>query len=120
MNPIEIGKAIDNYGIAVVTSIILILVVWLVKYLIMHIMGMFKGELKDLHKDSLKNAELNQKSIDMIGRHSKESRANNLKISNILKNLLKSSNGNNPAIKTLISRMDEHEKGDKRKKGKIK
>lgn len=71
---------------------------------------MFKNELKDLHKDSVKNAELNQKSINLLNDHAKESRTSSLKLSGILKNLLKSSNGNNPAINGLIKRMDDMEK----------
>jgi hypothetical protein len=30
------------------------------------IMGLFQNELKDLHKDSSLNAELNRKSVDML------------------------------------------------------
>ena len=30
------------------------------------IMGLFQNELKDLHNDSLMNAELNRKSVDML------------------------------------------------------
>ena len=139
MNPIELGKAIADVGVPVITAVMLILVVGLVWFLIKrqtnredkkeeqriirenkqdeqqkedreYYRGLVTGELKDLHKDSLKNAELNQESINISERHSKESKASNLKISGILKNLLKSSNGNNPAIMNLINRMDEYEK----------
>lgn len=74
MEGIEIGKAISEYGIAIITGIFLVLVCWLVRYLIKEqsknmkdILSMFKVELKALHKDGLKNASLNRKSITMIG-----------------------------------------------------
>lgn len=35
------------------------------------VLGLFKVELKALHKDGLKNASLNRKSISMIGTLSK-------------------------------------------------
>lgn len=74
MEGIEIGKAISEYGIAIVTGIFLVLICWLVRYLIKEqsknnktVLGMFKVELKALHKDGLTNARLNRKSITMIG-----------------------------------------------------
>ena len=74
MPGIEIGKAISEYGISIVTGIFLTLVCWLVRYLIKeqsknmkNVLAMFKEELKTLHKDSLLNARLNRKSITMIG-----------------------------------------------------
>ena len=77
MNPIEIGMAIDNYGIAIVTAIILILVVWLVRYLVkqqtddrVYYRKLVTNDMKALHADSTKNAELNNQTIvlqkDMI------------------------------------------------------
>ena len=74
MEGIEIGKAISEYGIAIVTGIFLVLVCWLVRYLIKEqsknmktVLDLFKVELKALHKDGLKNASLNRRSITMIG-----------------------------------------------------
>jgi len=74
MEGIELGKAISEYGIAIITGIFLVLVCWLIRYLIKEqsknmkdILSMFKVELKALHKDGLKNASLNRKSITMIG-----------------------------------------------------
>ncbi len=74
MNPIELGKAIAEYGIPIVTGICLALIVWLVRYLIKeqsktnkNILSMFKVELKALHKGDLTNARLNRRSITMIG-----------------------------------------------------
>jgi len=71
---IEIGKAISDYGIAIVTGIFLVLICWLVRYLITEqsknmksILSMFKVELKALHKGDATNARLNRKSINMIG-----------------------------------------------------
>lgn len=60
-----IAELINNYGKLGVQGVLVILVAWLVWYLIRSIMGMFKNELKELHKDSLLNAKLNRKSIDM-------------------------------------------------------
>ncbi|MBA7534062.1 hypothetical protein ES705_26308 [subsurface metagenome] len=52
---IEIGKAISDYGIAIVTGIFLVLICWLVRYLITEqsknmksILSMFKVESKTL------------------------------------------------------------------------
>ena len=74
MNPIELGKAIADYGIPIITAICLILICWLVRYLIKEqsrtnksILSMFQIELKALHKGDLANARLNRKSITMIG-----------------------------------------------------
>jgi len=74
MEGIEIGKAISEYGIAIITGIFLVLVCWLVRYLIKEqsknmktVLDLFKVELKALHKDGLKNASLNRRSITMIG-----------------------------------------------------
>jgi len=71
---IELGKAISDYGIAIITGIFLVLVCWLIRYLIKEqsknmkeVLGMVKVELKSLHKDGLKNANLNRKSISMLG-----------------------------------------------------
>lgn len=74
MEGIEIGKAISEYGISIVTGICLVLIVWLVRYLIKEqsktnksILSMFKIELKALHKGDQTNARLTRKSITMIG-----------------------------------------------------
>ena len=74
MEAIELGKAISDYGIGIVTAICLVLIVWLVKYLMKEqsktnksILGMFQKELKSLHRDELTNARLNRKSISMLG-----------------------------------------------------
>lgn len=60
-----IAELINNYGELGVKGVLVILFSWLVWYLIRSIMGMFKNELKVLHKDSLLNARLNRKSIKM-------------------------------------------------------
>ena len=60
-----IGELINNYGKLGVQGVLVILVAWLVWYLVRSVMGMFKNELKVLHKDSLLNARLNRKSIKM-------------------------------------------------------
>jgi len=75
MNPIELGKAMSDYGIAIiVTAVFSVLIFWLVKRLINEqsntnksILSMFKVELKALHKNDITNTRLNRKSITMIG-----------------------------------------------------
>ena len=95
MNPIELGKAIAEVGIPIITAMMLILVVGLVWYLIKrqakredkqdtertkrqdkqneeqkkdreYFRNLLTNEVKDLHKDSLKNADLNNKSIILL------------------------------------------------------
>ena len=94
MNPIELGKAISEYGIPIITAVMLILVVGLVWYLIKRQAkreekfdteraqreerhdkqqdedrkfnrDIMTNELKSLHKDNIKNAELNVKGITL-------------------------------------------------------
>ena len=78
MEGIEIGKAIDTYGIAIITGIFLALICWLVRHLIREqssnmkeILNMSKVELKaiqeSIQKGNSTNARLNRKSITMIG-----------------------------------------------------
>ena len=85
MNPIELGKAISDYGIAIITGIFLVLICWLVRYLIKEqsknmkdIISMSRVELKavgdsmdkmqkTMQKGNSTNARLNRKSITMIG-----------------------------------------------------
>ena len=75
MNPIDVGIAIDDYGIAIVTAIVLILLVWLVKVLVKNIISQQKEErayyrkvltndLSEIHKDNTRNVELNNQSIE--------------------------------------------------------
>ena len=85
MGAIEIGKAIDTYGIAIITGILLALIVWLVRHLIVgqdktmkDIISMSKIEMKaigdtmekmqkTIQKGYSTNSRLNRKSITMIG-----------------------------------------------------
>jgi len=85
MPVIEIGKAIDTYGIAIVTAILLGLIVWLIKHFVTQqdktmkdIISMAKVEMKaigttmekmqkTIQKGNSTNARLNRKSISMIG-----------------------------------------------------
>jgi len=85
MNPIELGKAIDTYGIAIVTAILLGLIVWLIKHFVTQqdktmkdIISMSKVEMKaigdtmekmqkTIQKGYSTNSRLNRKSITMIG-----------------------------------------------------
>jgi len=86
MGEIQIIEAMSKHGVAIVVSaVLLILAIWLIRHYVnqqtedrkvfvkqqeeytTNIMGLFKNELKDLHKDSLLNAKLNRKSITMLG-----------------------------------------------------
>lgn len=60
-----VAEFINNYGKLGVQGVLVILVAWLVWYLVRSIMGMFKNELKELHKDGIINAKLNRRSINM-------------------------------------------------------
>ena len=75
MNPLIVAEAIDTYGIAVVTSIILGLLVWLVKILVKNTISQQKEErayyrklltndLEEIHKDNTLNVQLNNQSIE--------------------------------------------------------
>jgi len=85
MGPIELGKAIDTYGIAIVTAILLGLIVWLIKHFVTQqdktmkdIISIAKVEMKaigdtmekmqkTIQKGNSTNSRLNRKSITMIG-----------------------------------------------------
>lgn len=81
MNPIELGKAIAEVGIPIITAVMLILLVGLVWYLIkrqtkredkhdtiqreerIFYRNLVTNDMKELHQDSVKNAELNTQGI---------------------------------------------------------
>ena len=94
MNPIELGKAIADIGVPVITAIMLILVVGLVWYLIrrqgkredkqdverterqdkhdviqkeerLFYRNLVTNDMKGLHQDSVKNAELNVQGLTL-------------------------------------------------------
>ena len=85
MGAIELGKAIDTYGIAIVTGILLALLVWLVRHFVVgqdktmkDIISMSKVEMKaigntmekmqkTIQKGNSTNSRLNRKSIRMVG-----------------------------------------------------
>ena len=86
MGEIQIIEAMSKHGVSIVVSAILLgLAIWLIRHYVNQqtedrkvfvkqqeedratIMGLFKNELKDLHKDSSINAKLNRKSITMLG-----------------------------------------------------
>ena len=84
MNPIELGKAIADVGVPIITAVMLILVVGLVWYLIkrqtkredkhdviqkeerIFYRNLVTNDLKSLHNDNIKNADLNNQSIVLI------------------------------------------------------
>ena len=81
MNPIELGKAIAEYGTPIITAVMLILVVGLIWYLIkrqskredkhddiqkeerLFYRNLVTNDMKEIHKDNTKNAELNTQTI---------------------------------------------------------
>jgi len=86
MGEIQVIEAMDKQGVAlVVCAVFLVLAIWLIRHYVNQqtedrkvfvkqqqedratIMGLFKNELKDLHKDSSINAKLNRRSITMLG-----------------------------------------------------
>ena len=106
MNPIELGKAIAEHGIPIITAVMLILVVGLVWYLIKRqskreekfnierskreerhdkqqdedrkfSRDIIKNELKSLHADSIQNAELNVQGITLQKEMMKEFKNHN-------------------------------------------
>ena len=98
MNPIDIGIAIDNYGIAIITAIILILVVWLVKHLVkqqtddrVFYRKMITNDMKGLHQDNVKNADLNNQSIILL----KDIGDNQTKLCSLIESVDKRINGRN-------------------------
>ena len=83
MNPIVLGKAIAEVGIPIITAIMLILIVGLVWYLIkrqtkredkhdsiqkeerVFYRNLVTNDMKELHKDNVKNSELNIQNITL-------------------------------------------------------
>lgn len=84
MNPIELGKAIAEVGIPIITAIMLILVVGLVWYLIrrqtkredkhdviqkeerLFYRGLVTNDMKELHQDSVRDADLHNQGIVLL------------------------------------------------------
>lgn len=70
MNPIEIGKAIADYGVPIITGIFLVLFCRLVMYFVAqqtedrtYYRHLVTNDMKDLHHDSVENAKLNNQTI---------------------------------------------------------
>jgi len=124
MNPIELGKAISEVGIPIITAVMLILVVGLVWYLIkrqtkredkhdviqkeerVFYRNLVTNDMKELHKDDAKNVELNNQTIQLQkdlsnelkehNGHSKEAWKKTIESLNVICNKL---NGINSSIK---------------------
>ena len=67
-------KVMSDYGAIAIAMVLVGLCIWLIKYFVRQqtkdregIMGLLQNELKSLHDDSLLNADLNRKSITMLG-----------------------------------------------------
>ena len=67
-------KVMSDYGAIAIAMVLVGLCIWLIKYFVKQqtkdregIMGLLQNELKDLHNDSLMNADLNRRSISMLG-----------------------------------------------------
>ena len=121
MNPIDLGKAIAEHGMPVITAVMLILVVGLVWYLIRRqskreekfdierakreerhdkqqdenrkfSRDIITNELKSLHTDSIKNAELNIQGIALQKEMMKDFKGHNGHAEKFSKEILKSIN----------------------------
>jgi len=67
-------KVMSDYGAIAIAMVLVGLCIWLIKYFVKQqtkdregIMGLLQNELKSLHEDSLLNADLNRRSISMLG-----------------------------------------------------
>ena len=67
-------KVMSDYGAIAIAMVLVGLCIWLIKYFVKQqtkdregIMSLLQNELKSLHEDSLLNADLNRKSIGMLG-----------------------------------------------------
>ena len=107
MNPIELGKAIADVGVPVITAVMLILVVGLIWHLIkqqtkredkndkiqeqerLFYGTLVNNDLKSLHNDNVKNAELNNQSIVLI----KDVSSNQRKLCKLIEGVDKRING---------------------------
>lgn len=68
-----IGEFITNYSEIGYAGIVIITMIWLVRYLVkqttedkLYYRELITNDMKDLHNDSLKNADLNKESIVML------------------------------------------------------
>jgi hypothetical protein len=68
-----IADLVNKYMAIGIGGVLVACSIWLIKHYVKQqtedratIMGLFQNELKDLHKDSSLNAELNRKSVDML------------------------------------------------------
>jgi len=135
MNPIELGKAIAEVGTPIITAVMLILVVGLVWYLIkrqtkredkhdtiqseerLFYRNLVVNDLKSLHEDSSKNAELNAQSIVLQKDMMKELKDCNEHNSNFQEKTIESLNlicdrlnGENTTMKIAKKKLNEEEK----------
>ncbi len=91
-----IAQLIDSYAELTMQGVLVIAGVWVVWYLLRSVMGMLKNELKDIVK-------MQDKIVNSLERHDKNSSDRDAKIVKSVDNLLDLQNGSNP-------RMNEHEK----------
>ena len=77
MNPIDLGKAIAEYGTPIITAMVMLLVCWLVRHMVKeqsedreYYRGIVTNELKGLANASIKNAELNNIGNQLLKDHS--------------------------------------------------
>lgn len=96
-------KEWGNLGALGVSSITIAV---LLTYVVRNIVQMLRGELKDLHKNSQKNIELNKQSVVIQNKTAE----NLVMMSKAVRNTLEMSNGGNPIIKKILKRLDMVEK----------
>ena len=122
MNPVDLGKAIAEYGTPIITAMVMILVCWLVKHMVKeqtedreYYRGIVTNELKGLANASIKNAELNNIGNQLLKDHSKYTETFSVKVVESLAIIADRLNGGTAGTKA-IAKLKEIDAKDRRKK----
>ena len=98
-----IAQLIESYAELTMQGVLVIAGVWVVWYLLRSVMGMLRNELKDIVK-------MQDKIVDSLERHDKNSSDRDAKIVKSVNNLLELQNGSNPKLKEHDERFKKIEK----------
>jgi len=122
MEPISLGKAIAENGVPIITAMVMILVCWLVKHMVNeqsedreYYRGIVTHELKDLSNSSVKNAELNNRSITILKEQCGHTETFSREVVKSLDIIAERLNGGTEGTKA-IARLKELNAKDRRKK----